>query len=183
VRELGAIGQVDLDSTDPSASHVRVEFNGTIRPAAELTAPLTGNWRIESNGRWLTTGGPSGQADIPFMRNGISTNFIQHGCTEQGEASFPQIRAFVSTWGYGNVYLNNSILYEDIWLHTMYTTRMREAGTNTIWADAAHTRYQCTLPPCTSFAPSAATARSARAATLLLSQLVDFDRCVPIFAH
>jgi hypothetical protein len=110
-----------------------IEFNATMLPDAHLTAPLTGHWRIESNDRWLS--------DVPFMRNGISRNFIQHGCTKQGEASFPEVRAFVSTWGHCNVFLNRTMLYEDLWLHTMYTKRMREASSNTFWADKSHTRY------------------------------------------
>ena len=110
---------------------MHVEFNGTIRPDATRGA-MTGRWSITTNGTWLST--------VPFMRNGISTNFLQHGCTGQGEPGFPQLKSYVSTWGYCDVRLNGRMLYEGVWLHTMYSNRMREAGTNTIWADRAHSR-------------------------------------------
>ena len=135
VKELGATGRVQLDAFKGQGS-IEIQFEGSIAPEAPLDpeAPAafhSGNWSIVSNGVWLP--------GVPFQRNGISENFIQHGCTGQGEPGFPMLKAKFSTWGGCDVYLNGSILYENVWLHTMYTNRMRAKGSNAIWADAAQT--------------------------------------------
>lgn len=79
-------------------------------------------------------------AYVPFQQHGIARNLVQHGCTGQGEPSFPQLKARVASWGHANVFLNGSMLYEGLWLHTMFATRFRDRATHAVYADAEHTR-------------------------------------------
>ncbi|CAF3304746.1 unnamed protein product [Rotaria sp. Silwood2] len=81
---------------------------------------------------------PSG-AYVPFMAYGISSNVVQHGCTRQGEPSFPKLLSRISTWGHANVLLNGTIIYQNIWMHTMLTNRYRNNITFAMYANSEHT--------------------------------------------
>ena len=70
---------------------------------------------------------------------GVATSLIEHGCTGQGEPGYPQLKGRLATWGHCDVYLNGSLLYADLWLHTMYSNHLRDADTHAIYADATHT--------------------------------------------
>ena len=72
----------------------------------------------------------------PFMQGGIAVNILQHGCTEQGETGFPELRSRLSTWGHGNVYLDGTAIYENVWFHSMLSPQLRDNVTNAIYADA-----------------------------------------------
>ncbi len=74
------------------------------------------------------------------MSSGIASSLVEHGCTGQGEPSYPQLKGKLVTWGHADLYLNDTLLYENLWLHTMYTNRMRDEATNAIWANANHTQ-------------------------------------------
>lgn len=82
VKELGAIGSVHVDP-DSGTGYVEVSFNGTLAPESERGA-MSGEWKIRPAG-FIPT--------VPFTRNGISQNIIQHGCSQQGEPGFPQLKS------------------------------------------------------------------------------------------
>ena len=91
---------------------------------------------------------------VPFMRstNGISrehggaisSNFIQHGCSQQGEPGLPFLKSRMSTWGHADVYLNGTIFYKNVWLHSMYTNAYRDSETHAIYSHDKKSFYKPT---------------------------------------
>jgi len=131
---LNATGTVNIDAKAKTGS-IHVTFFATNLQPYE-GAQLTGKFDI------FSTDFNSTPADdyVPFMQDGIATSLVEHGCTGQGEPGYPQLKAKFATWGHCDVYLNGTLLFPNLWLHTMYTNRMRDAVTNAIWADSAHTQ-------------------------------------------
>ena len=140
-KNVNATGRVHLDSEDPLSNPIiEITFDGEIAPESPLdpSSPATlysGRWTIKSNGTFYSVA----DTGVPFMRSGVSTNFIQHGASSQGEPGFPQLKSFFSTWGGADVYLDGEMMYEGLWMHCMYSNRLREKDSNVIWADEEHT--------------------------------------------
>ena len=96
---------------------------------------------------------------VPFQRydgngvfrdvgGGISGNFLQHGCSGQGEPSFPLLKSRVSTWGHGDVYVDGKLYYKNLWMHTMYTNAYRSEADNAIHTktyDAATNSFKANM--------------------------------------
>jgi len=139
-----ATGGVEDDSVIDVSFYAR----GLDIGAAESEKNLSGIFRVVSTDfrGW-------GGRYVPFMRRrssdgfqresggGISGNFIQHGCSGQGEPGFPMLKSRVSTWGHGAVFLNDALLLGNVWMHSMYTNRYRDPETRAIYADASRTAY------------------------------------------
>jgi len=126
-------GTAVLDASSKTGSYV-IEFDADNMQPQEGVF-LTGRVRIES------TDFQSTPADdyTPFMQGGLATQILQHGCTVQGEPSFPQLQSRLSSWGHCNVYLNDELFYENLWLHTMLSNPFRDPDSLAIYADSTHT--------------------------------------------
>ena len=135
----GVNGSVFLDSFTGNGK-IDVAFKGDALSVGSQASDknLSGNFRVVStdfNG-W-------NDQYVPFMRayNGIvrenggaiSSNFIQHGCSQQGEPGLPFLKSRMSTWGHADVYLNGKVLYRNVWLHSMYTNAYRDPETHAIY--------------------------------------------------
>jgi hypothetical protein len=137
VQRVGARGFVALDTRIGWSSTVHIEWEQK-NFSPEKGKSFSGSFRAESTD---FDSEPRGGHYVPFQRKkGVSAGIIQHGCTNQGEPSFPLMKSEVSTWGHVNIFNNGTLVYENLWLHTMYTNRARDLDTNAIWADKAHTR-------------------------------------------
>eukprot|EP00013_Stygamoeba_regulata_P006849 CAMPEP_0177632134 /NCGR_PEP_ID=MMETSP0447-20121125/2125_1 /TAXON_ID=0 /ORGANISM="Stygamoeba regulata, Strain BSH-02190019" /LENGTH=383 /DNA_ID=CAMNT_0019133673 /DNA_START=41 /DNA_END=1189 /DNA_ORIENTATION=+ len=96
-----------------------------------------GQWTILSN----SFGGyPDLSVTVPFMQGGVAEDIIVHGCSKQGEPFFQRTNCYLCTWGKGNIYFNGELVYEDVYTHTMFTDRTRDADTMAMYANADRTK-------------------------------------------
>jgi hypothetical protein len=87
---------------------------GTFTP--EYDVHLTG---------WLTIVMDTWIEMAPFMDGGIAEDVILHGDTGQGPSVMPTIWSGLAGWGEADVYVNGSLVYEDLDGHFMYTEKAR----------------------------------------------------------
>jgi hypothetical protein len=125
-------GYVNVNSKTKQGNYYVKFWSNNLQP--EENVSYTGWIEITSTDFDAT---PSG-AYVPFMASGVSPNVVQHGCTRQGEPSFPKLLSRISTWGHANVVLNGTIIYENIWMHTMLVNRYRGNTTYAMYADSKH---------------------------------------------
>ena len=147
-RKLSAVnGSVFLDSLSGDGN-IDIAFNGNALSVGSQASDknLSGNFRVVST----DFNGWNNQY-VPFMRstNGIvrenggaiSSNFIQHGCSQQGEPGLPFLKSRMSTWGHADVYLNDKVLYKNVWLHSMLTNAYRDPETHAMYTQDKKSFY------------------------------------------
>jgi hypothetical protein len=132
---VNATGSVLVDAATGQGD-ISIEWQQT-NFSPERGVSLSGHFSAKSRD---FDSSPRGHHYVPFQQgNGVAESIVQHGCSGQGERGFPQLKSKLSTWGHVDIFHDGKILYENIWLHTMYTNRCRDYDTNAMFADATHT--------------------------------------------
>jgi hypothetical protein len=94
---------------------MEVNFAGTITPEKGKT--YTGDIRI------LYEEFDEGSE---FWEGGVADFVWLHGDTGQEAPVMPRVRAYLSTWGPADIYVNGELIYEDLVGHMMYTEGSRD---------------------------------------------------------
>lgn len=102
-------------------------FTGTIVAGGDGTSgggfegeipSLSGRFRIEQT---------SFEGDnTPFKEGGIADFVVMHGNSGNETPRYPEMLAYLATWGTANVYLDDALLFADMGIHVMYNDGVRD---------------------------------------------------------
>jgi len=70
---------------------------------------------------------------MPWMDGGIATNLTVHGATERGPPALPEVYTYVGGWGEADVYVNGTLVFEDMDAHFMVTEGTRDPVTHMVY--------------------------------------------------
>lgn len=106
-----------LDADNETGSLTAV-FNGTIEPNPDQA--LSGEFRIEQH---TFSAGPTSPA---FQEGGIGDFVRMHGQSGMELSQYPEMVAYIGTWGSADVFLDDELLYDDVGIHVMYSDGVRD---------------------------------------------------------
>ena len=117
---------LDLDADNDTGTLVAT-FTGTIQAGGESESvggveagipTFTGEFRIEQT---------SFQGDnAPFKEGGIADFVVMHGNSGNETPRYPEMEAYLATWGTADVYLDGELLFADLGIHVMYNDGVRD---------------------------------------------------------
>ncbi|MBK9055533.1 MAG: protein kinase [Chloroflexi bacterium] len=117
---------LNLDA-DSDTGELVATFSGTIVTGGETESgggvegevpTFSGDFRIEQI---------SFQGDnAPFKEGGIADFVVMHGNSGNETPRYPEMTAFLATWGTANVYLNDELLFTDLGIHVMFNEGVRD---------------------------------------------------------
>ncbi|MCL4262102.1 MAG: SUMF1/EgtB/PvdO family nonheme iron enzyme [Anaerolineae bacterium] len=93
-------------------------FTGTLRPTADEI--YAGTFRIEQD---FFFDGPPFPA---FKEGGIGDLVHMHGQSGNELAMYPEMTAYIGTWGTADLYFNDELLFPDLGTHLMYSDGVRD---------------------------------------------------------
>jgi hypothetical protein len=76
-----------------------------------------------------------------FWEGGIADFVWLHGDTGQEAPVMPKIRAYLSTWGPADIYVDGELIYENLVGHMMYTEGSRDKETFAIYNESGSGYY------------------------------------------
>ena len=104
---------------DNDSGLIVATFEGVIRPSATITEVYTGTFRIEHDDFSAGTGRPA------FKEGGIADFVDMHGNSGNEFPLYPEIVAYIGTWGTADLYLDDELLFENLGIHIMYSDGVR----------------------------------------------------------
>ena len=121
-------GSLSLDlNADEDSGTLVATFTGTIQAGGETEAgggvdggipTFTGEFRIEQT---------SFRGDnTPFKEEGIADFVVMHGNSGNETPRYPEMEAYLATWGMADVYLDGELLFADLGIHVMYNDAVRD---------------------------------------------------------
>lgn len=122
IAPLDGEASILLDAEKNTGTMV-VNVNGTIHPEKDKT--YSGDIKIVYH---IGTG-----EGLAYREGGVADFVYLHGDTKQMGVAYPKIRAFLAAWGTADVYVNEELVYENIWGHMMYTEGFRDPDTKAIY--------------------------------------------------
>jgi formylglycine-generating enzyme required for sulfatase activity/tRNA A-37 threonylcarbamoyl transferase component Bud32 len=106
---------LDADSDEGVLTAI---FSGTIRPNA--TTIYTGTFRIEHG---FFFDGPPFPA---FKEGGIGDFVHMHGRSGNEFPAYPEMTAYIGTWGFADVFLDDELLFDGLGIHVMFSDGVRD---------------------------------------------------------
>jgi hypothetical protein len=103
---------------DNETGQITAVFNGTIEPNPGQV--LTGEFRIEQH---TFAAGPTNPA---FQEGGIGDFVRMHGQSGMELMQYPEMVAYLGTWGKADVFLDDELLFDDAGIHMMYSDGVRD---------------------------------------------------------
>lgn len=103
---------------DNEVGLVTAVFTGTIEPNPGQT--LSGEFRVEQH---TFSPGPTNPA---FQEGGIGDFVRMHGQSGMELMQYPEMVAYIGTWGAADVFLDDELLYDDVGIHIMYSDGVRD---------------------------------------------------------
>lgn len=114
-------------NADANSGSFVATFTGTILAGGDGSSgggfegevpSVSGNFRIEQT---------SFEGDnTPFKEGGIADFVVMHGNSGNETPRYPEMLAYLATWGTANVYLDEELLFADLGLHVMYNDGVRD---------------------------------------------------------
>ncbi len=117
VRPVTGTISMTLDA-DTDKGALTAVFTGTLRPTANEI--YTGTFRIEQD---FFFDGPPFPA---FKEGGIGDMVHMHGQSGNELAMYPEMTAYIGTWGTADLYFNDELLFPDLGTHLMYSDGVRD---------------------------------------------------------
>ncbi|MBX3059308.1 MAG: SUMF1/EgtB/PvdO family nonheme iron enzyme [Anaerolineae bacterium] len=105
-------------NADTNKGLLTAVFTGTLRPTADQI--YTGTFRIEQS---FFFDGPPFPA---FKEGGIGDMVHMHGQSGNELAMYPEMTAYIGTWGTANLYFNDELLFRALGTHLMYSDGVRD---------------------------------------------------------
>ncbi len=94
-------------------------FAGVIRPSPNETEVYSGSFRIVQDIFSAGTGQPA------FKEGGIGDFVDMHGNSGNEFPLYPELVAYIGTWGTADLYLDDELLFENLGIHLMYSDGVR----------------------------------------------------------
>jgi hypothetical protein len=114
-------------NADANSGSFVATFTGTILAGGDGSSgggiageipSVSGNFRIEQT---------SFEGDnTPFKEGGIADFVVMHGNSGNETPRYPEMLAYLATWGTANVYLDDELLFADLGIHVMYNDGVRD---------------------------------------------------------
>ncbi|MCB8943501.1 MAG: SUMF1/EgtB/PvdO family nonheme iron enzyme [Ardenticatenaceae bacterium] len=104
---------------DNDTGLITATFEGVIRPSATITEVYTGTFRIVQD---VFSPGTSRPA---FKEGGLADFVDMHGNSGNEFALYPELVAYIGTWGTADLYLDDELLFENLGIHIMYSDGVR----------------------------------------------------------
>ena len=101
-------------------------FTGTIQVSNDESEIYSGSFRVEQD---FFFDGPPFPA---FKEGGIADFVVMHGLSGNELSLYPELESYIGTWGFADVYLDDTLLFEDLGIHVMYTDGVRDDRQHTI---------------------------------------------------
>lgn len=117
VQPVAGIISMTLDA-DTDEGLLTAVFTGTLRPTADQI--YTGTFRIEQD--FFFDGPPF----PPFKEGGIGDLVHMHGQSGNELPMYPEMTAYIGTWGTADVYFNDELLFPALGTHLMYSDGVRD---------------------------------------------------------
>ncbi len=108
---------ISVDADDDSGVLIAT-FVGEIRPSADEV--YSGTFRIEQD---FFFDGPPFPA---FKEGGLGDYVRMHGQSGNELAMYPELVAYIGTWGFADVYFEDELLYKAMGIHVMYSDDLRD---------------------------------------------------------
>lgn len=67
-----------------------------------------------------------------WQNGGVETNIWLHGTTGHGSSDFPKVYAYIAGWGTADVYINDTLVYDDFIAEFMYIRGIRNDNTKEV---------------------------------------------------
>jgi formylglycine-generating enzyme required for sulfatase activity len=117
-----AVGTLTMTvDADEDEGLIVATFSGAIRPSPDETEVYSGSFRIVQDFFSAGTARPA------FKEGGIGDFVTMHGNSGNEFALYPELAAYIGTWGTADLYLNDELLFENLGVHLMYSDGVRHA--------------------------------------------------------
>jgi serine/threonine-protein kinase len=117
VQPVTGVLSMTLDA-DTDKGLLTAVFTGTLRPTADQI--YTGTFRIEQD--FFFDGPPFPQ----FKEGGIGDQVHMHGQSGNELPMYPELTAYIGTWGTADLYFNDELLFSALGTHLMYSDGVRD---------------------------------------------------------
>ncbi len=107
---------IDADNDD---GLIEATFEGVIWPSTTITEVYTGTFRIVQD---VFSAGISRPA---FKEGGIGDFVTMHGNSGNEFPLYPELVAYIGTWGTADLFLDDELLFENLGIHIMYSDGVR----------------------------------------------------------